>query len=74
MKLVRLKRGRNDFAIANIALGKLLAIRQALEQAEKRNELGIVGQEALAEMRFWNLTAIDCFGDDLVNTIKPLPR
>jgi hypothetical protein len=70
MKLLRTEKGKNNFAIMDLSVGKLLAIRQALQQRSRSVYLGPVGEEALKEMEYWNIDNIECFGDDLVDRNK----
>ena len=60
MKLVRLKKVKNEFALVDLTLGKLLAIRYALEDSSR---LGPVGYDLLEELKAIDLEKIECFGD-----------
>lgn len=73
MKIVRLKKGQNDFAIGNLTLGKLECIREAFKVAENVGYLGPVGLEFKQELEYFfeRNPSIECFGSDLVDKIKP---
>ena len=70
MKLVRLENGKNDFALINLTVGKLLAFQHCLDIANKLTEIGPVACEALKELQYMDLDNIDCFGNSHITT-KP---
>jgi hypothetical protein len=67
MQLLRTEKGKNNFCIMNLSVGKLLAIKAALRQTKP---LGPVGDEALKEMEYWNVDNLEPFGDNLVDKNK----
>jgi len=66
MKLVRLKKGENDFALANITLGKICAIKNALEASP----LTTLGKEVLDYLNSINVdTDVQSFGNELFGKV-----
>lgn len=59
MKLARLEKGSNNFALVGLTLGKLQAIQHALEICV----LGPVGEDVLLGLKAMDLEKIECFGD-----------
>jgi hypothetical protein len=66
MKLIRTEKGKNDFMITGLTLGKIMAFQNALEMVQP----GPVGDEALAELKYWELDKIECFGEDRTENNK----
>ena len=73
MKIVRLKKGQNDFAIGNLTLGKLDCIRNVFSKVNRVNALTPLEQEFMQELDYFfqKNPNVDCFGSDLVEKIKP---
>lgn len=71
MKIVRLAKGQNDFAIGNLSLGKLECIRRVFQQADTVRALTSLEQELKMHLEYFfeQHPKIDCFGDDLVGKI-----
>jgi hypothetical protein len=69
MDIVRLKKGKNDFAIANLTLGKILNIRRALNGlAEQQDD--ILAKEIRDDIDLFLNKNPDAFGDNFVSKIK----
>jgi hypothetical protein len=71
MKVVRLKKGQNDFALANLTLNQLRAIERALEEtgriAGSASEAGVIHEKLEAT----KLQTVQIFGDELVGKVHP---
>lgn len=71
MNIVRLKKGKNDFALANLTLGQIHNIRRALDN------LAQTGDVLAEESRDWidhfhkNNPNISPWGEDCVEKIRP---
>jgi hypothetical protein len=69
MKLIRLKKEKNDFAIANLTLGRVMAIRNALQSCKNAEMLGPVGEDVLNDMVSWDIDNIIDFGDSHISKV-----
>lgn len=72
MKVVRLKKGANDFALANLTLGQLLAIEHCM--TIHQDFLSPVGKDVLQALQMQSLDKIEMFGDSNVEKIRPRSR
>jgi hypothetical protein len=66
MKLIRTEKGKNDFMITGLSVGKIMAFQHALELVQN----GPIGDEVLGELNYWNLNKIEIFGDDRTENNK----
>lgn len=66
MKLIRMEKDKNNFALVGMTLGKLMAIQRGLgivsENCLVQQLPNPVGDEVLGEMEGMKLDGIDCFG------------
>jgi len=72
MKIVRLKKGTNDFALVNITIGQLMAIEHCLTTNKKF--LGPVAKDVLQDLQMQDLDNVDQFGDSHIEKIRPRDR
>ena len=78
MRIVRLKKNKNDFAISNLTLGQMYCIERLLQESLEKGTLGPVGTHLYADfnMDFGTLKREDketqngCFGIALTGKVK----
>lgn len=78
MKVVRLKKGRNDFAIANLTLAQLRLLEYAITKLEETNLPGQTAtgapelQKIIDCFKVAKLPTLELFGEDLVLKVRPV--
>jgi hypothetical protein len=63
MKLIRTAKGKNEFSFKGLTLGKVMAIRDALQACKDANCLGPVGGDVLDFLSYEKVDEIVDFGD-----------
>lgn len=63
MKLVRNKKGQNDFRIEGLTVGKISCLQKAINQLRKQNTGSVITEHLSYFFDSLDIDSIECFGD-----------